>query len=746
MHRPAEMNPQTAAQALTIPQAMALATQLQGQGRLQQAENLLRQILQQQPQHPFALHLLGVIAHQAGNQPAAAELMRRAIALLSGSDFSPTDSVGLKPDLQTQAFPSTAPRRDESRPTKDARSLALFHANLCEVSRQLKQLDQAIAAGECATALDPNMAMAHSNLGIAYFDRKDYDQAEVCQQRALDIEPNFAPSLNNLGSVWRERGDHDKALDYYRKAAAAANPHYLEPLNNLGALLLEEDRIPEAIEALKKALTLAPNYPESICNMGGVHLAQEENEQALAHYRRALSLRPVYIEAQMGLAKTLQALENLEEAERAALQAIEFDASNPKAQALLAGIHTEMAQPARAEAEYERALQLKPDSGDALLGLGHLCTENGQMERARELFRRALAGKPDDIAARIHLVQNDKVSADDEHFAALRAEEKKMAEFSDNRRLSLHFALGKCYDDIRDYDQAFPHYLAGCQIKRARLGYDPAAAARQFVELEEIFSKDFIDRLRGSGDPSAMPIFVLGMPRSGTTLTEQILASHPDVFGAGELPDLLRIAHRKTHPDTTTFPDNLRYLDSATLNAWGAEYVAAVRARAPQAKHITDKMPANFFAVPLIHLMLPNAKIIHVNRNPVDTCVSCFTRLFHRKQEHTYDLAELGRYYADYARLMDHWRKVLPADAFLDIQYEDIVADQEKESRRLLDWCGLEWNADCLDFHQTKRQVRTASVVQVRQPIYSTSVERWRKYEKFLGPLLEELGDLVQQH
>jgi len=354
-----------------------------------------------------------------------------------------------------------------------------------------------------------------------------------------------------------------------------------------------------------------------------------------------------------------------------------------------------------------------------------------------------LAGKPDDIAARIHLVQNDKVSADDEHFAALRAAEKKMAEFSDNRRLSLHFALGKCYDDIKDYGQAFPHYLAGCRIKRAKLGYDPAAAARQFVELQEIFSKDFIGRLRGSGDPSAMPIFVLGMPRSGTTLTEQILASHPDVFGAGELPDLLRIAHRKTHPATTSFPDNLRYLDSATLNAWGAEYVAAVQQRAPTEKHITDKMPANFFAVPLIHLMLPNAKIIHVNRNPVDTCLSCFTRLFHRKQEHTYDLAELGRYYADYARLMDHWRKVLPADAFLDIRYEDIVADQEKEARRLLDWCGLEWNPACLDFHQTKRQIRTASVTQVRQPIYSTSVERWRKYEKFLGPLLKELGDLV---
>lgn len=725
-------NAAASGKTLTIDQAMTLANQLQTQGQLQQAEHLLRQILQQQPQHVFALHLLGVIAYQAGKLPQAAELVQRAIALLGGSDFSPTDA----------ASPSTAQRRTEVRPKADARILALFNANLCEILRQLKQLDPAIAAGERAVALDPNMAMAHSNLGIAHFDRKDYDKAEACQQRALTLAPDFAAALNNLGSIWRERGDHDKALAFYQQAAAA-NPNYLEPLNNLGALLLEEDRDPEAETVLKKALQLNPNYPESICNLGGVHLAREENEQALEQYRRALALRPVYVEAQMGLAKTLQALEKPEDAELAAIRALQFDEQNPKAHALLAAIHTEMSLPAQAEAEYQRALAIKPNSNDALLGLGHLCTENGQLERARELFQRALQLKPDNTDARIHLVQNDKVSADDEHFAALREEAEKMAEFSDRRRLSLHFALGKCFDDTRDYDQAFAHYLAGCKLKRARLTYDAEAAAKQFIELQKIFSRDFIDSLRGSGNPSPKPIFVLGMPRSGTTLTEQIIASHPEVYGAGELSYLLRIAHRKTHPDTTSFPDNLRYLDAAMLKTWGEEYLTAITQRAPDAKHITDKMPANFFAVPLIHLMLPNAKIIHVNRNPVDTCVSCFTCLFHRKQEHTYDLAELGRYYADYARLMDHWRKVLPPDAFYDVQYENIVADQEGEARKLLDYCELDWNDACLDFHKTERQIRTASVTQVRQPIYTTSVERWRKYEKHLGPLLEALGDLV---
>jgi tetratricopeptide (TPR) repeat protein len=702
-----QQTPPSPAQTLTIDQAMALANQLQAQGRLQEAERLLRQILQQQPDHAFALHLLGVIAYQVGQLQQAAELVQRAIVLHG--------------------------------------QVALFHANMCEIFRQLKQLDRAITHGERAITLDPAMAMAHSNLGIAYFDRKEYDKAEACQQRALAIAPDFAAALNNQGSVWRERGDHDKALDYYRQAAAA-RPNYLEPLNNLGALLLEEDRIPEAMSALEQALKLNPDYAEAICNLGGVHLAREENETALQHYRRALTLRPVYVEAQMGLAKTMQALENLNEAELAAIRAIQFDEENAKAHALLAGIHAEMSKPLQAEAGYDRALQIKPDSNDALLGLGHLCTENGQLERARDLFRQALALKPDNIAARIHLVQNDKVTQDDENFAALLAEENKMPDYSDNRRMSLHFALGKCYDDSKDYDRAFPHYLAGCKLKRARLQYDADAAVQQFEQLQAIFSKQTIDRLRGSGDPSAMPIFVLGMPRSGTTLTEQIIASHPDVFGAGELPDLLRIAHRKTHPDTTTFPDNLRYLDAATLSAWGKEYITGLAERAPQAKHITDKMPANFFAVPLIHMMLPNAKIIHVNRNPVDTCLSCFTRLFHRKQEHTYDLAELGRYYADYARLMDHWRAVLPAGSFYDVQYENIVADQEGEARKLLAYCGLEWNDACLDFHKTKRQVRTASVVQVRQPIYTSSVQRWRKYEKFLGPLLDELGDLAQRH
>ncbi len=493
---------------------MELATQLQAQGRLQESEHLLQQILQHHPNHAFALHLLGVIAHQVGKNPLAVELIQKAI-----------QSNG---------------------------NVALFHANISEILRILHRLDESIAHGERAVALDPQMVMALSNLGIAYFDRKDYQKAEACQQRALALDPNCAQSLNNLGSIRRECKHHDEAIILYGKASAA-NPNYLEPLNNLGALLLEEDRTPEAIEALTKALQINPNYAEAICNMGGVNLELEENETALVYYRRALELRPIYVEAQMGLAKTYQAMEKLPDAEANARYAIQIDPNNAKAHALMGSIYAELAQPELAEAEYDRSLELNPECDDALLGLGHLCMENGQMERAEELFLRALEFKPDNLGARIHIAQVKKVKASDDNFAALLEEEKKSAVFSENKKMSLHFALGKCYDDSKDYDHAFPHFLAGCKIKRTKLSYDPEQAARQFAAVEEIFDQALMERLSGAGEMSNLPVFVLGMPRSGTTLTEQIIASHPDVYGAGELNDLLGIANDNISHQTLPF-------------------------------------------------------------------------------------------------------------------------------------------------------------------------------------------------
>jgi tetratricopeptide (TPR) repeat protein len=693
--------------SLSLGEAMALANQYQSEGRLQESEHLLRQILQVQPRDAFALHLLGVIAHQVGKLEIAVELIQEAI-----------QSNG---------------------------EVALFHANLGEMLRQLGKLDEAVKHGEQAVALDKSLASAHSNLGIAYFDRKDFERARTCQQRALAINPHLAPAMNNIGSICRENKDKSTALDWYRKASAA-NPDYPEPLSNLGAVLHEEDRSQEAIAPLEQALRINPNYAEALCNLGLVYNALDQYEKALPLLQRALQIRPEYTEAYIGLARVYLDNENFSVAEQYARRAIELASEKAEILSQLGGICTEIALSSEAENLYRRALGIDPQCNDALVGLGHLSMENGDMASAEKLFQQALANDADHLPARFHLAQARKAKAGDQNLAALEAAYEVAARntehpLSAKNAMVLYFGLGKSYDDSGQYDKAFPHFLEGCRLKRATFDYDANSTTRHFDEIMRAFDQTTLARLQGSGDTSRVPIFILGMPRSGTTLTEQIIASHPDVHGAGELPDLLHIAHRQLAG--ATFPKNMQALDQAQLTAWGADYVAGLQKRSPSAKHITDKMPANYYAVGLIHLMLPNVKIIHVNRNPVDTCLSCFTRLFNRKQRHTYDLAELGRYYVDYARLIAHWRKVLPAGAFLDVQYEDIVADQEAQARRMLDYCGLEWNDACLDFYKHKRSVRTASVVQVRQPIYNSSVERWRPYEKFLAPLLDGLGDLA---
>lgn len=695
-------------QPLSIEQAMALATQHQSQGRLAEAERVLRQILQAQPQHALALHLLGVIAHQAGKPDLAIKLIEEAI--------------------------------------KHNSDIALFHANLGEMYRQAGRLDDALRHGERAVALDPDMVAAHGNLGIACYDRKDYDRAEACQRRALALDPRFAPALNNMGSICRARKQPDAAMDWYRQAIAA-NPQHVESLSNLGAVLLEEERADKAVEPLEQALRLNPNHAEALCNLGMVRNVLDRYDAAFALFHKALQIHPDYAEAYIGLARFHHEKEHMAEAERCARRAVELAPQRAEMCSQLGSIYTEMARSDEAREMFEKSLAINPECNEALIGLGHLCMERGDMDKAEALFRQALALKEDNLPARFHLAQVRKVTAGDANLVALETAEQTACDpahpLSPKKWITLHFALGKCYDDSKQYDQAFPHFLEGCRLKRATYKYDANAVTRHFDAIRRAFNPDTLDRLRGAGNASELPIFVLGMPRSGTTLTEQILASHPDVHGAGELPDLLAIAQRPVN--AAGFPENILAIERAQLTAWGADYVAGLRRHAPEAKHITDKMPANFFAIGLIHLMLPRAKIIHVNRNPVDTCLSCFTRLFNRKQNQTYDLAELGRYYVDYARLMNHWRQVLPAGAFLDVQYEAIVADPEAQARRLLDYGGLEWNAACLDFHKHQRSIRTASVTQVRQPIYKTSVERWRHYEKYLGPLLDALGNLVPE-
>ncbi|MGB1548696.1 MAG: sulfotransferase family protein, partial [Alphaproteobacteria bacterium] len=295
---------------------------------------------------------------------------------------------------------------------------------------------------------------------------------------------------------------------------------------------------------------------------------------------------------------------------------------------------------------------------------------------------------------------------------------------SDGRTIPFCFALGKAYEDCEDYDRAFNYYTRGNKLKRAELAFD----------IVETFSKPFLKKEADRGFDSEVPIFILGMPRSGTSLVEQILASHSEVHGGGERAEWMRLVR-----GIDSFPDGVRDFGPEDFARLGENYVEALRKLAPEAARITDKLPHNFLHVGLIHLALPKAKILHCVRNPVDTCLSCYKHLFDSELSFAYDLDELGRYYRLYERLMHHWRAVLPG-RMLDVPYEELVADQETLSRRILDFCELPWEPACLDFHKTDRRVQTASVAQVRQPIYTTAVRRWRKYEHRIAPLLAALA------
>ncbi len=691
----------TTDQQLTIPQAMQLAEQHQASGHLQQAEQLLRQILQAQPQYAPALHLLGVIAHQAGNIEVATQLIAQAIAI--------------QPDV------------------------ALFHSNLCEMYRQLNQLDDALVHGEKAVELDIGNASAHSNLGIVWYDKGELDKAEACQKKALEINPTLIAALNNLGSIYRGKKDLDTAEAYYRKVLSIA-PQYLESINNLGAVLTEKECPEQSVVLIQQALNMNPDYADAYHNMAIAQLMLEQEDEAEKSFHRELQLQPHKASPYLGLGQLYLSKQKLSEAENMANKALEISPDDAKVYCLLGDIHTQSGFPEQAESDYERALSIDPDLEGAHLGLGHLQMEQGKMDAARASFLRALQVNPDSMGAKLSLVQVGKVKEGDEHMEALIEEAKGLDDMLETKALSLHFALGKCFDDIKQYDKAFPHFLKGNQLRRKRLSYSADAHSQYVDRIQRFFSMENIAQLRSEACSSDLPVFVLGMPRSGTTLTEQIIASHPDVHGAGELPDLLDLANNPKGMGGGEYPDSLEHITQVELKLLGERYVKGLRERNPDAKHITDKMPANFLCLGLIHLILPQAKIIHVRRNPVDTCLSNFTKLFgHKSQPQSYDLTEMGRYYRDYARLMEHWRKVLPQDAFYEVQYEALVTNKEEETRKLIAYCGLAWDDACLHSHKTERIVRTASISQVRQPIYTSSVERWRKYEQYLTPLIDAL-------
>ncbi|HEX4045735.1 MAG TPA: sulfotransferase [Gammaproteobacteria bacterium] len=691
---------------MSVDEAMHMATQLQSENKLEQAEIILNRILAANPSHAYALHLLGIIAYQAGKIALGIQLIEQAI--------------------------------------QNNSQVALFYSNLGEMHRQLKATHLSIQCGQHAVALDPNSATVLSNLGIAYYDAKQYEQAEQCHNQALAINPQLSCSLNNMGSIYKAKGQTKQAIEFYQ-AAIAVSPYFVEPLNNLGVLFLLQQEYRQALEYLSQAIILAPAFSDAHCNIGLTYLGLDQCSNALMHFEKALQLKPDFAEAYYGMAQIHLNQHHFAESEFFIRKAISTNPQAVEFYKFLAEIYHQQGNHEQALMYLDQALSLDSTHTGLYLSKGSVLMEMGEISKAEEHLLKISADQIVDtrIFAHYSLVQLRKIKSDNSSFNDLLAiVNNHIQAVSPGKLEYLYFALGKCHDDMGQWQKAFEYFSLGCHLKRTRITYNIAEQIQFMNKLIACFTPQIIEHLRAFANPSALPIFIVGMPRSGSTLVEQILSSHPQVYGAGELKYFNHLIQWPVKKQQTTiyYPENILQLSPEIGRAITNKYLAYLRRFSADALRITDKMPHHFIAIGLIHALFPNAKIIHVQRNPIDTCLSCYTKLFTEGHFYSYDLTELGQYYRCYERIMNHWRHILPSDAWLDITYESVVNHLDVEVKRLIEFCDLAWDPACLAFYRSKRQVRTASFAQVRQPVYTSSIERWQRYERELAPLINALN------
>jgi tetratricopeptide (TPR) repeat protein len=667
----------------STPETMALATRHHQVGDLGTAERLYRQVLQADPAHAEALHLLGVVAAQTGRNDLAVTSISRAIQING--------------------------------------AVATYHGNLGGTYRNMGQLAEAETHLRKAIELDPSHADAHYNLGLVLQQQGRAEEAIDRYREATRLKPDYADAHLALGSLLKKRQEH--AVRQRREALARAAA---APANSPQALVVQAEehlrlageaqrhgRLPQALAHLEETLRLCPDWADAHQQIGSVLNVLEMPRRAHTHLERAVSLNPDHFGARIALGLWLKQVGKASEA-----------------------IH-----------HLEAARGLRPESAEVFNNLGAVFMDLGDWPRAVEYLHKALQLAPS--YAMPHFCLAELAAQGKYTFAA--SELQRMESLLANPGLpaedafQLHFALGYVLDKNRMYDQAFGHFEQANDIRQGlfRKAGQEFVAERFHAEIDlerALFDRRFFQRVQSFGSDSRLPVFVVGMPRSGTTLVEQILASHPQVFGAGERTEMVFIAQdlpqRLRCADQ--FPACMAYLDAATARTVADEHIAHLRQLGGQAERVVDKLPMNWLRLGLIATLFPRASVIHVRRNAVDVCLSCYFQNF-QNLSFTCSLTHLGVHYQEYQRLMAHWHEVLPLK-ILDVNYEDLVADQEAVSRRLLEHCGLEWDEQCLKFYENTRPVLTASKVQARTPVYRTSVNRWKNYEKHLQPLIQALG------
>lgn len=625
--------------------------------------------------------------------------------------------------------------------------------------------------------LDPADAEAWFFLGIVHGQLGDPAQAEGCLRRAAGLEP-LRPEIHlNLGNILSQIEKYSEAEVSYRDALRL-NPEMAFAHANLATALQKQGRLDEALIEHRATVRLVPTLAEAHFNLGNVLKELGQLPEAEAAYREALRLNPSLAEACDGLGSVLRLQKRFEESLNAHREAIRLKPDFAVGYFNMGAVLENMGWFPNALSAYAEAIRLKPDYINALIVRAILLTYFGPREEAAECYRRVLSLDPENVAAKIgEAALLEKLGKYEQAYERLRPflDEERLVPFSatvfaaicrplkrcdeavkllervierdgesleEHTLASLHFELGRLYDANDDFDQAFRHYARGNEIYGKGALFDPQQKVHYTDALINTYDADFMAKAPRATSGSQRPVFIVGMPRSGTSLVEQILASHPAVFGGGELHRLDLLVYglsAMVSGDKKGYPDCMAAIEQDEIERLARQYLEYLATLSEDAERVIDKMPANYVHLGLINLLFPEARVIHCVRDPLDTCLSCYFQNFEYRHPYSEDLTSLGLYYREYQRLMEHWKSVLDI-AFMEVRYEDLVADQEKISRELVAFCGLEWDEQCLRFYDTKRVVGTASHDQVRRPIYNRSIGRWKNYESHLGPLRAALA------
>jgi tetratricopeptide (TPR) repeat protein len=578
-----------------------------------------------------------------------------------------------------------------------------------------------------AIAVRPRDAEALKNLGKAYVMMTRLGEAVHCLERAVAIDARLAEAHHELGYALEALGDTARAVNCYRTALKLA-PARAETHNNLASLLMAGNATKELEALLRKAIALKPNYAEAHNNLANLLTTTGQELEAETLYRKAIGLRPDYAEAYSNLGNLLRAQGRPADAAFCYREAIAAKAEFIPAYWQLASVLEEMNEPDAAEECLRGAIATDPANARSFGQLGILLQRLGRFDDALTSFERAVALDPRYASAYLGFVDSKKITSADAPVLARMTELLTRDDLPQSDGAVLHFALGKAFDDLADYNRAMQYYDAGNGLKRQSTNFDRAAHEALVEELIATFTPQFFAGMRGLGATCDRPLFIVGMMRSGTTLLEQILTRHPDIAGGGELAFWGKQA-------TALGPSGVRLLSAESARALCNKYLDVINRFSRAAIRVTDKMPHNFLRLGLIHLLFPKTHIIHCRRNPVDTCLSVYFTLFAAAHDFAYNCEDIVFFYEQYVRLMAHWRRVLPANRLLDVDYEMLVVDPEGTMRAIVAFLGLEWHDTCLRPRDNRRVIRTASAWQARQPIYRTSVERWRHYEPLLGAL-----------